>query len=334
MLLGTRIFYPFHDAHSLADDAFETRVDAVCREIGERGRQGGAGDGAVIPSSKSGARMWAPQATRVDDDDALTEGVPPPLSTHTPKQQQEEADGSASGLSFTPSMIELPPAGLPRQSPCAQEAETELMVAAPGGGAERVSPSSAGVGEILAFMKEQQALLFEREAQTEAKVEARLKVQREHDDQIRRQIREEIEAKLAPAQSALSDEQLSMLQHRLEALHVAKLLEDEELFTLEVRTLFRHQDSRTIAQRGAGARRVVGRRVDVDVRACVACLLAGFSAQDLIADVIELQFVAGQLTMEATHTNRSVAQVCKMVALCEKMDVDRAFARQLRRKFF
>ena len=97
MLLGTRIFYPFHDAHSLADDAFETRVDAVCREIGERGRKGGAGDGAVIPFPKSGARMWAPQATRVDDD-ALTEGVPP-LSTHTPKQQQqEEADGSASGL--------------------------------------------------------------------------------------------------------------------------------------------------------------------------------------------------------------------------------------------
>jgi hypothetical protein len=57
--------------------------------------------------------------------------------------------------------------------------------------------------------------------------------------------------------------------------------------------------------------------------------------QDLIADIIELEssMSSGHLTMETAQTNHTVAKVCKLIALCERMSADGALARQLRRKF-
>ena len=41
LLLGTRLWYPFHPAAVQAEDAFTKQMDQVVREIGERGKRGG-----------------------------------------------------------------------------------------------------------------------------------------------------------------------------------------------------------------------------------------------------------------------------------------------------
>jgi hypothetical protein len=81
------------------------------------------------------------------------------------------------------------------------------------------------LAELGHFMEQQQRLLCERDARSraekaelEAKFEAKLEAQRL-----------EMNAKRV----AFSDEQLTALQSRLEALHAAKLITSDELFLLE-----------------------------------------------------------------------------------------------------
>ena len=96
---------------------------------------------------------------------------------------------------------------------------------------------------------------------------------------------EQVEEKLTPA-AAITGEQIASLGARLEALHAAQLLSDEELFTLE----------------------------------------------DTVADYVELQSSMGVITLEAAHAIRAADKLVKLVALSEGIEVDRSFARQLRRK--
>ena len=73
---------------------------------------------------------------------------------------------------------------------------------------------------VIAFMREERDFMA-----------AKMKEQKE---ELERQ-RKEMEAKLSPA-VAISGEQLIRVQARLEKLHAAKLLTDDELFVMEVRT--------------------------------------------------------------------------------------------------
>jgi N-methylhydantoinase A/oxoprolinase/acetone carboxylase beta subunit len=92
--------------------------------------------------------------------------------------------------------------------------------------------------EMEAKLTAQHALQMERNAQAkteraelEAKFEARLAKQR--CDMVAQV--EALEAKLLPqrAQDAISEQQLEALQLRLQSLHAAELLSDDELFSLE-----------------------------------------------------------------------------------------------------
>ena len=86
------------------------------------------------------------------------------------------------------------------------------------------------------FMKDQQALLLEEQKEarqeTEAKLEARMEEQRQQmHDQMQEQ-RQQIEELKAP-QEAISAQQIETLTARLEAMHAAKMLSDDELFAAE-----------------------------------------------------------------------------------------------------
>ena len=85
------------------------------------------------------------------------------------------------------------------------------------------------------FMKEQQALLLERDdkAKQEAKVE-RAEQKREMEAKMAEQ-KQEMEAKLSEMapQEAVSGQQIEALTARLEAVHAAKMLSDDELFAVE-----------------------------------------------------------------------------------------------------
>jgi uncharacterized protein (DUF1697 family) len=97
--------------------------------------------------------------------------------------------------------------------------------------------------QLKAQMEEQRAhdkaqhvevvqLLRERDAQARAEkleLEAKLEQAQREVEQLRAQVA----ARAQPAVEVIDDEQLSTLQSRLQSLHEAKLLTDDELFALE-----------------------------------------------------------------------------------------------------
>jgi hypothetical protein len=181
MILGTRLYYRFLP-DEVADEAlFQERMDALCREIGDR----------------------AQQQARVQ----LQEAVPPARSVVAPAPAPAARPAAAAAPavmatpqrtgSFTPSLQLSSPAG-----------STTVV-------------DRASVTDILLS---QQRLMLEREdrLRQEAKADLDLKIK-------------ELEVRLtqaAPAE-AISERQLGDLSARLEALHAAGLLTEDELNSLE-----------------------------------------------------------------------------------------------------
>jgi hypothetical protein len=112
------------------------------------------------------------------------------------------------------------------------------LEAAHGGG----GGMSGSLAELTSFMSEQQQMQLEREDKLEAKleaqrqeIEAKLEAQRQESEAKLEAQRLEIERLCKPhmARDVISEQQLETLQLRLEALHEARLLTDEELESLE-----------------------------------------------------------------------------------------------------
>jgi hypothetical protein len=117
--------------------------------------------------------------------------------------------------------------------------------------------------------------------------------QREHDAQLRREIREELTpAPPPPPQELVTAEQLVALQTRLEALQQGSLLSDEELFAIED-LVADYLELKTTATAG----------------------------------LITAELVLGDAT------KRGVDKLRKLVGVSEGLISDSAFARQLRRRF-
>jgi hypothetical protein len=85
--------------------------------------------------------------------------------------------------------------------------------------------------EMERQMKEQKEETAAQMKEQKEEVERQRKEQKEETERQRK----EMEANLSPA-AAISGEQLIRVQARLEKLHAAKLLTDDELFAMEVRT--------------------------------------------------------------------------------------------------
>jgi DNA-binding transcriptional MerR regulator len=98
-----------------------------------------------------------------------------------------------------------------------------------------IAPSGPTVGapglgidsSVIAFMREERDFMAAQMKEQKEEVERQRK-------EMERQMKE-MEANLSPA-AAISGEQLIRVQARLEKLHAAKLLTDDELFAMEVRT--------------------------------------------------------------------------------------------------
>ena len=95
------------------------------------------------------------------------------------------------------------------------------------------------IAELTSFLREQQQMQMKREERLEAKLEAQrleMEAQRREAEARRAEVealrREELEARLV-AQQAISTAQRVALQSRIEALHAAQLLSDDEFYTLE-----------------------------------------------------------------------------------------------------
>ncbi len=215
----------------LDDAAFETRVDGVVREIGERGK----------PCVKQ--RSAAASAA------AVPEAVPPAIPAPAPAPEPISPPSARTPMVAAPGRLDL--ADISSAHHVSASSSPALMTNA----SDVIGSSGSGgilsFAELSQFVYKQQQLMAEREAQQEAKAEKyiqALKVEMERDRQeakttqadmaaqieaLRDELNRAKETLAHPLAQVLSDSQIAALQARVQALHDAKLLTDEETFNLE-----------------------------------------------------------------------------------------------------
>jgi hypothetical protein len=182
LIMGTRLWYPFFESSVDTDTKFERQMDALTREIVDRGK----------PKAATAANVAPPPAS-------------PSLDLAMPARAALESPAAAVTSSFdsdfTPSLQNLMMTTTPTQH------------GGGGGGGGGLGPSS--LGELAAFVGSIRA----------------------HDDKLRQEARAEraaLEVAVAELRTeAVSTDQLATLQARVEGLHGAALLSDDELSTLE-----------------------------------------------------------------------------------------------------
>ena len=184
LLLGTRVYFNFHPAAIETEAAFMQQIDAVVRDLGDRGQ-------AMPRRRASRVAEGVPPATRSPAPAPAPAAAPAPAPTPPPPDRAPAAavtPARSSERSFTPSMRQL------SASPA-------------------VAAKSVDEAALVEAVLGQQRLILEREEQLRAEVEAR--------------VRAEARAEASKLRDLLA------LQRRLEALHSAELLGDEELYAIE-----------------------------------------------------------------------------------------------------
>ena len=206
LILGTRLWYSFFNCEEEDEATFEKRLEPVVREIGDRCRAKDKSKAAAVAEGVSST------------------GAPNPVLA-TPPPRAALAVPAIPDQSFTPTMQMISP-----------------VVSQQGGGTGSVS----SLTELSLFMDTQRvhdAQLLSQARAEKAELEAKIELQRQQiidatlqaaQQQMESHVREiKMEAKLASSARVISDEQLATLQSRLQSLHAAKLLTDDELFALE-----------------------------------------------------------------------------------------------------
>ena len=194
LLLGTKIYFPFHPAAVHTDALFMQQIEAVARLLGERGK----------PSAAAAARV--------------SEGVPP----------LEPAPAPAPALApAAPAVVTTPP-----RSASAAFSPSMQQLSSPAAAATMVPALPTDDGSLVAAVLQQQGLMLKREAKLQSAMEAKAAAEKAGLRAEMQQQLEQIREEMKPV-AAISEQQLTALQARIEKLHAAKLLTDDELYSLE-----------------------------------------------------------------------------------------------------
>lgn len=200
------------------DTAFGRRIDGACREIGERGKYviQEAVPPAHTPIEKPPSVAPAPEPIATISHAPMPHPAPAPAPRPTEPRPAVAATPPRSAMVGTSEQL---------PSPNLHPIESLESARVGSGG------MCGSLAELTLFLSEQQRMQLEREDKLEAKLEAQ---RREAQAEVERH-RQEIEQLCKPrlARDAISDEQLEEVQSRLETLHEARLLTDEELESLE-----------------------------------------------------------------------------------------------------
>ena len=233
LILGTRLWYGFWDADQDDDAAFERRLDALVREIGDRGKL--RVSEAVPPEptpAPAPALAPAPAPAPALAPAPAPAPVPAPSRTAAPAPAPAQHTPQAPSLSFTPSVQSSPTQVVMRQD-VAQAA---------------ISESAGSFSEMVSFMREERETMVsamekqrhEMAEQTQEKMEQQRVEAEANADRAEAQAkadRADLKARLAHQTHETERQRqlaaLPALQSRLESLHAAKLLTDEELYRLE-----------------------------------------------------------------------------------------------------
>ena len=246
--------YGFWDADQDDDAAFDRRLGAVLREVGGRGKL--MLSEAVPPSFREPTPAPAPAPTSTP--------APAPAPSRGPAQAQ--APTATSARTATTTSPVTPRTDAPQQSYTPSMQLHNSMPMSTLGTEHQAGVTAADVSgsfaQTVAFMREErervhqmtEAQKAEMEAQrvaSKAEMEAQrletrkqaseakaeMEAQRLENDKLRTEAAEirveTVVREIASAKSCVSEGQLEMLQTRLDALHEAKLLTDDEVGALE-----------------------------------------------------------------------------------------------------
>jgi Spy/CpxP family protein refolding chaperone len=212
MILGTRLWYGFFGLEKDDDAALDRQVEAMCRELGDRGTAGAQQVSESIPPHVQKPALVAASASTPPHTQTPTPALAPtsaPAPASTPQlAAKDSATITTSAAATAPQMMQQPRS-------CPKSARSD------GGGGE---PRGSFV-DIIAFMRE------EREHMRQIMLESE-KQQQQQRQEYEREI-EQLKERPKPAAEVIDERQLAALQTRLQSLHEAKLLTDEELFALE-----------------------------------------------------------------------------------------------------
>jgi hypothetical protein len=195
----------FWDADEDDDDAFEKRVDDVCREIGNRGRPQLSLSEAVPPPAR--APIPAPVPAPVPAAARAPAPAPAPAAVRAP----------------APAPVSVSPRPTPRQDAPTPSMQTSMMLTTQ---PQPSHPSGDMFAEMVTFMREER----EHMKNERADMHRILQAQREEVEKMKAQA---LEVRVRDTELQLHATQVAALQARLAAMHAATLLADAELFALE-----------------------------------------------------------------------------------------------------
>ena len=224
LLLGARLWYPFWDADQDDDDAFEKRLDAVCKEIGDRGKP--KLPEAVPPPAQAPARVPASVPAPAPAVSRTPVSAPPAAAAPALAAAAAAAAPSVDQALATPQRTFSPSVQMPHT--CTSTSLLAHQSPHFGGGL-----SGTGLEDLTSLMREERSHMKEERELVEAKmerVEAKLEQQRQGAEQ---QSQENARLREQALATAAVDSKVAALQLRVEALHVTQLLADEELYSLE-----------------------------------------------------------------------------------------------------
>ena len=202
----TKLYYQFFAEAVDTDEKFERQIDALLREVGDRGKV--KTDAAWVSEGVPPAPTPAPAPAPVFA--SIPARVPAVAPVATPPRSAALAPVASADQGVSPSMQMVP----------TQQSSVESSSAM----VERLLDQQREMmrehrEEAKADRAEMEARLEAQAARMEARLAKQAKSMQAKDDKIAEL--------MAPAPEAISDEQVALLQARLEGLHVAKLLADE-----------------------------------------------------------------------------------------------------------
>jgi hypothetical protein len=208
LIMGTRMWYAMWDAETDDIVAFEARLDALCREVGDRGKLVSEAippelEPTLAPAPAS-ASASAPVVAPAAPAPAMITQVAPAPAASVVSHVQPPARA-------TPALTTVAVANAP--TPTMHRSMTSQLIEQDAFTASGNMTSS--LGELATFLEKQQHMQMEREERLDAH---------------HREIVAGLEKKLEKQDRA---QQLVALQARLETLHGANLLDDETLFLVE-----------------------------------------------------------------------------------------------------
>jgi cell division septum initiation protein DivIVA len=223
LILGNSLWYPFYSDAVDTDEKFSQRMDALVREVGERGK--------IKTKPSTGMPQGVPPKA--------VASAPPTASEPTPEPAPApEAPAPAPVTPMTPNRTALAPAAVLEAQ---QQFSPSLQILSPAVQQHTALVNAGTLSEMAAIFKEQrddaraERLVMETrmeqqrvEAKAErAEMQAKMEAERAEMQAKMAEMQAKMEAKLEQ-QQVITKDQLAALQTRLEGLHASELLSDDE----------------------------------------------------------------------------------------------------------